>query len=557
VGKGELEPRPENTVEFDTTLMFNSRQADNGWEKVTNTIIDLMLGEFGIDDILKTPGLDNLHVINAGQGLLNPAEILRSPRFKEFLREVREHYDIIIVDTPPVLPVADAFEVAREVDGVILVYEVGRIGRGILNRAKVQLENMNSNVLGVILNNVKPDVAPDFYRYRTDYYYRAEDDDETSEPPSRWREFVGQPLRIFQNIMRSTPEAKGKRTLILLFLIVGILAIAGLAWQSYPTIKSAFQHRPDQKEFSAQKRPQQKPIVPTATPKQPESESSDLSPAKESLKTASIETTPHGQILELTETKPGQPVTSHPKGKEDIEQSSQTAEEQPIVQTEVVAPTPATEDKAIAEKEPAKTKIISAEASIENFVEKWRSSWEEGDVQTYIDCYHSGFTTRGMDIQAWKNYKQDIFNRTVEREVQVSDIKIKLDGSIATITFKQSYETENYKGHGLKTLQLANYQGNWSILEESYESLPTVIKPAEVKIRGFLENWRRAWEEGDLPTYMDCYDPGFRTEKMDNQAWKSHKQGLRDLGLKTLNIHHDDDRWTILKETWSPMPAQG
>jgi murein L,D-transpeptidase YafK len=120
-----------------------------------------------------------------------------------------------------------------------------------------------------------------------------------------------------------------------------------------------------------------------------------------------------------------------------------------------------------------------------------------------------------------------------------------------------------------------------------------VIKPVEVEIRGFLENWRRAWEEGDLPTYMDCYDPGFRTKKMDNQAWKSHKQGLfsrstkrnvqisdiqmqangssavvtftqsyrtanhRDLGLKTLNIHHNDDRWTILKETWQPLSGRG
>ncbi len=72
VGTGELEPRPENTVVLDTTLTFNSAQTDNGWENVTNNIIDLMLGEFGIDDILKTPGLDNLHIINAGQGLLNP-----------------------------------------------------------------------------------------------------------------------------------------------------------------------------------------------------------------------------------------------------------------------------------------------------------------------------------------------------------------------------------------------------------------------------------------------------------------------------------------------------
>jgi tyrosine-protein kinase Etk/Wzc len=75
VGTGELESRPENSIELDRTLTFNSPQTDNGWEKVTNTIIDLMLGELGIDDILKTPGMDNLHVINAGLGLLNPAEI--------------------------------------------------------------------------------------------------------------------------------------------------------------------------------------------------------------------------------------------------------------------------------------------------------------------------------------------------------------------------------------------------------------------------------------------------------------------------------------------------
>jgi murein L,D-transpeptidase YafK len=453
---------------------------------------------------------------------------------------------------------------------------------------------MNSNVLGVILNNVKPDVAPDFYRYRTDYYYRAEDSDEISEPPSRWREFVGQPLRIFQSTMRFSPKTKGKRTIVPLFLIVGILAIVGLAWQSYPTIKSAFQRRPDQREFSAQERPQQKPIVPATTTKQTKSESSELSPARESLKTASIETTPHGQIPKQTESRPGQPVVSQPHGKEEIEPAGQTAEEQPAVQTEVVASTPvAEEDKAIAEKEPATAKAEFEEAPIELFVEKWRRSWEGGDVHTYIGCYHSGFTARGMDIQAWKNYKQDIFNRTVEREVQLSDINIKLDGSIATVTFKQRYQTKNYKGHGLKTLQLANYQGNWSILDESYESLPAVAEPVDVTIQRFVENWRRAWQQGDLQTYTGCYHPDLKNEKMTIQEWKIHKRDLfssaakrkvqidgikiqangasavitfkqryqaakhQDVGLKTLHLRRHKDRWTILKENWQPLSGQG
>jgi murein L,D-transpeptidase YafK len=264
------------------------------------------------------------------------------------------------------------------------------------------------------------------------------------------------------------------------------------------------------------------------------------------------------------------------------------------VQTEVVASTPvAEEDKAIAEKEPATAKAEFEEAPIELFVEKWRRSWEGGDVHTYIGCYHSGFTARGMDIQAWKNYKQDIFNRTVEREVQLSDINIKLDGSIATVTFKQRYQTKNYKGHGLKTLQLANYQGNWSILDESYESLPAVAEPVDVTIQRFVENWRRAWQQGDLQTYTGCYHPDFKTEKMTIQEWKIHKRDLfssaakrkvqidgikiqangasavitfkqryqaakhQDVGLKTLHLRRHKDRWTILKENWQPLSGQG
>ena len=228
----DLNPGGENGDELGTTYPWNSGQGNGSWQNVTNTITDVMLGDFGIDNIFKTPGLDNLHMINAGQGLLNPAEILRSPKFKEFLQEVREHYDVVIVDTPPVLPVADAFEVAPQVDGVILVYEVGRIGRGILHRAKVQLEQMNSNVLGVILNNVKPDVAPDFYRYRTDYYYREEDGNERLESSPPPRDVVAQTMQAISGnkILAKLTEAKRLNILIL----IGLMLLAGFLWQSYP-----------------------------------------------------------------------------------------------------------------------------------------------------------------------------------------------------------------------------------------------------------------------------------------------------------------------------------
>jgi capsular exopolysaccharide synthesis family protein len=151
------------------------------WQEIVNTITDLMLGDFQIEEILKTPGLDNLHIVTAGTSPPNPSEILRSPRFRAFLTEVYEVYDYIFIDAPPVLPVADASEIGTLCDGVILVYKVGAIARGILYRAKMSLDNVKARVVGVILNNVKPEVGPDYFKYHAHYYYGPPGEPEESE----------------------------------------------------------------------------------------------------------------------------------------------------------------------------------------------------------------------------------------------------------------------------------------------------------------------------------------------------------------------------------------
>ncbi len=142
------------------------------------------------------------------------------------------------------------------------------------------------------------------------------------------------------------------------------------------------------------------------------------------------------------------------------------------MQTEVVAPTPVAEDKAIAEKEPATAKAASEEAFIERFVEKWRRSWEEGDVQTYIGCYNAGFTSRGMDIQAWKSHKQRLFSLSAKRNVQLSDMQIQANGSSAVVTFTQSYQAAKHLDVGLKTLKLRRHQDRWTILKENWYPIP-------------------------------------------------------------------------------------
>jgi len=141
------------------------------WQEIRHTITDVMLGDFELEEILRTPGLDNLNIIPAGTNPPNPTEILRSERFKTFIKEAHIKYDMIFIDAPPILPVADATEVATLVDGVLMVYTVGKIGRGVLKRAKTSMDNVGGKVVGVILNNVKPEAGPDYFKYHTQYYY--------------------------------------------------------------------------------------------------------------------------------------------------------------------------------------------------------------------------------------------------------------------------------------------------------------------------------------------------------------------------------------------------
>jgi len=190
------------------------------WREVVNTISDLMLGDFGIDDILKTPGLDNINVVTAGTKPPNPSEILSSSRFKKFLAEANKVYDFVFVDSPPLLPVADAAEIAPLMDGVFMVYTVGKIGRGVLKRAKSNLDNVDAKVLGVILNNVKPEAGPEYFKYHSQHYYGPEGETRPKKRTfSKWLEKIRLPL------------TKG-RLLKLSVLVIALAMLAlGIFWQ--------------------------------------------------------------------------------------------------------------------------------------------------------------------------------------------------------------------------------------------------------------------------------------------------------------------------------------
>lgn len=138
-------------------------------------VSDILLGNFDVEDTQSASGLKNIWVLPSGAFPSNASELLASKELASLIAALRQDFDCILFDSPPVLPVTDAAILAPLVDTVVLCYEVGRTSRNALQRAKMQLEAVNANIAGIILNHTKSeteplDPYPYYYRYKHKYY---------------------------------------------------------------------------------------------------------------------------------------------------------------------------------------------------------------------------------------------------------------------------------------------------------------------------------------------------------------------------------------------------
>lgn len=160
------------------------------WEEVIKTDTDIMMGKMGMEDITTTaPGINNLNIITSGLVPPNATELLNSSRMSEILAQVKDSYDIVLIDSSPVLTTTDAVIVATKADGVVMIYQVGQVARGALKRAKTQLENAKATVIGVVLNGLKPETGKDYKDYGYyGYYYGYGSESEERQVPwyKRW-----------------------------------------------------------------------------------------------------------------------------------------------------------------------------------------------------------------------------------------------------------------------------------------------------------------------------------------------------------------------------------
>jgi len=198
------------------------------WKAAVKDISDLMMGKIRMDDIMRTPGLENLHVLTCGGIPPNPAELLSSQGMTDFMKEARKEYDIILMDCPPILPVTDAAILAPRVDGVVLVYQAGRIPRNALKRAKTHLENVRANILGIVLNDITAEISG-YYplsQYQTKYY--GEESTKKKDKKKEWLEALDHSLqRAKLKLMKSHVS------LFQFFLLTvsAVLILVGMFWK--------------------------------------------------------------------------------------------------------------------------------------------------------------------------------------------------------------------------------------------------------------------------------------------------------------------------------------
>lgn len=126
---------------------------------------EILVGNLHWRDGIRPTEVQNLHFLPSGHLPPNPAELLGSKRMKLLLQELAQNYEVILLDSPPVLLFTDASILGSMVDGVFLVVRAGETTPEAISRAKALLSAVNAKVIGAILNSVRLEDSGGLYGY--------------------------------------------------------------------------------------------------------------------------------------------------------------------------------------------------------------------------------------------------------------------------------------------------------------------------------------------------------------------------------------------------------
>ena len=135
-------------------------------------LTSVLLGDKTLEQVvLPVPDCDRLSLLPAGPVPPNPAELLNSARVQDVFAALREHFDLVLIDSPPVLPVTDAAILSRYADATLMLVAAGQTRRGDLHRAVEKLNQVGATILGLVLNKVSRKTGRDYgyYGYSSGY----------------------------------------------------------------------------------------------------------------------------------------------------------------------------------------------------------------------------------------------------------------------------------------------------------------------------------------------------------------------------------------------------
>jgi len=114
----------------------------------------VLVGKISVDSAILTTSFENLYLLPCGPVPPNPSDLLVTERAKEVFLSLKERFDIVIIDTPPLIPVSDARILARYADGILLVVKLGSTTRESLVQASREVLSVDGRILGAVLNDL-------------------------------------------------------------------------------------------------------------------------------------------------------------------------------------------------------------------------------------------------------------------------------------------------------------------------------------------------------------------------------------------------------------------
>lgn len=134
-------------------------------------LTDILLKGHDYKKFVHNIDYENISVITAGHIPKNPSELLSSAAMKKFIETLKNDYDYVMIDAPPVVPVTDSVIMSTYIDGVILVCASGDLNIEMAKKTRESLTKVGANILGVVLNKVPVDSK----KYAYYYYYHQND----------------------------------------------------------------------------------------------------------------------------------------------------------------------------------------------------------------------------------------------------------------------------------------------------------------------------------------------------------------------------------------------